>query len=118
MQRLAMDPAAEALPAQNAGLKAYSTFATAAVALLLLTNWPSYNYLIHGGTDLIWFHLLPGLLMIPIVFAHPGMAFHYSKDPLLWWLGLYVISGAIWLMLSQDFIEAAAIQWRTRLLAF
>jgi O-antigen ligase len=102
----------------NAGIVAYSTIATAIVACLLLTNYPTYRYLIYGGFELIWFHLLPGLLMIPMVFAQPSLAFRFVREPLLWWMAIYVLSGLLWLLLAQDFMEAAQIQWRTRLLAF
>jgi O-antigen ligase len=39
------------------------------------------------------------------------------KDPLFWWLGLYVFSGLLWLSLAQDFNIQGIERWRPRLAA-
>lgn len=101
-----------------AGLVFYSTLTAGIVALLLLTNWPTYHYSIRGGPIALWYYALPVALVIPVVCAHPALAARYLKDPLTWWFLMYVLSGLIWLLLAQDFIEDASRQWRLRVLAF
>jgi O-antigen ligase len=104
--------------APNAGLILYSTAAAALVGLLLLTNWPTYQYSIRGGIIPLAFYVVPMILSIPIIFAQPGVALRYFREPLVWWFLAFVVSGLVWLLLAQDFIEEASQQWRLRLLAF
>jgi hypothetical protein len=101
-----------------AGLTAYSTLAATIVAILLLGNWPTYHHLIRGGPPLVWYYGLVGILMVPIVCATPDLSVRFMKEGLFWWTVVYVVSGSIWLWLSQDFIEAGITQWRSRLSVF
>jgi O-antigen ligase len=111
-----MTPQLPAAP--NAGLILYSTAAAALVGLLLLTNWPTYQYSIRGGIIPLAFYVVPMILSIPIIFAQPGVALRYFREPLVWWFLAFVVSGLVWLLLAQDFIEESSQQWRLRLLAF
>ncbi|HEX2826102.1 MAG TPA: O-antigen ligase family protein [Burkholderiales bacterium] len=99
------------------GLITYATIATAIVALLLLTNWPTYQYEVRGGPIPLYFYALPAVLIIPMLFADPGSAVRFLRDPLFWWFVVFVVIGLFSLLLAQDFMENAARQWRLRLLA-
>ena len=97
-------------------LSAFATVGAAIVALILLTNWPTYNYLILGGPPALLYYLLPGLVALVVAIADPPSTVRIFDERLLWWFAVYVISGLAWLLLSQDFIDLANRQWRLRVL--
>lgn len=98
-------------------LRIYATGAAAIVAILFLTNWPSYQYLAAGGPIPFYYYVLPVGLILPVLFAEPGTAVRFARDPLLWWFLAFVLTGLAWLLLAQDFVEEASRQWRLRVLA-
>jgi hypothetical protein len=106
-----------ALRNPQAGLTIYATICASVVALLLLTNWPAYHFAIRGGPIPLYYFALPGLFIVPILFAEPATGVRFFKEPLFWWFVVYVLLGLLWLLLSQDFIEEASRQWRQRVLA-
>jgi O-antigen ligase len=101
----------------QAGLATYATICASIVALLLLTNWPAYHFAIRGGPIPLYYFALPGLFIVPILFAEPGTGVRLFREPLFWWFVVYMVLGLLWLLLSQDFIEEASRQWRQRVLA-
>jgi O-antigen ligase len=101
----------------GAGLAIYATLCASVVCFLLFTNWPAYHYAIRGGPLPLYYFALPGLFVVPMLFAEPARAVRVFKEPLLWWFVIYVLLGLLWLLLSQDFIEEASRQWRQRVLA-
>jgi O-antigen ligase len=103
---------------RSVGLAAYATLCTAVVALLFLTNWPTYDYAVRGGPIPLYYYVLPALLIVPIVFAEPMAAVRFMREPLFWWFVIFVVTGLVWLLLAQDFVEDASRQWRLRVLAF
>jgi O-antigen ligase len=112
-----MNTASPALTNPQAGLAVYATICASVVALLLLTNWPAYHFAIRGGPIPLYYFALPGLFIVPILFAEPATGVRFFKEPLFWWFVVYVLLGLLWLLLSQDFIEEASRQWRQRVLA-
>jgi len=100
----------------NLGLSVYATACTLLVGLLLLTNWPSYAYEVRGGVIPLYYYALPGILMIPIAFAHPQVLLRLLHEPVFWWFASFVLLGLAWQILEQDFSEHANRQWRLRLL--
>lgn len=100
------------------GLMIYATSSAAIVAILFLTNWPSYQYVAAGGPIPYYYYVLPAGLIVPLLFAEPGTAVRFAREPLLWWFLAFVLTGLAWLLLAQDFVEEAARQWRLRVLAF
>jgi O-antigen ligase len=105
-------------PPVNVGLVAYATGCTLFVGLVLLTNWPTYAYQIRGGMLPLYFYVVPGILMIPIVFAHPQVSLRMLREPVFWWFTAFVLLGLAWQILEQDFSEEANQQWRLRALVF
>ena len=101
----------------HTGLMVYSTLSMMGVAAVLLTHWPTYNHLVWGATPVFWYYLGVCLLIVPVVFAEPGHVARFMKDPLFWWLLVYVLSGLLWLALAQDFTNEAIDRWRPRLAA-
>jgi O-antigen ligase len=97
---------------------AYATVCAAAVAVMLLTNWPTYQYAVRGGPIPLYFYLVPLALVVPMFFAEPGSVLRYMRDPLFWWFVVFVVTGMIWLLPGQDFLEDASRQWRLRVLSF
>jgi O-antigen ligase len=87
------------------------------MSVLFLTNWPTYQYVVFGGIAPIWYYALPAAIVLPILFAKPETIVRLCREPLFWWFALYVVSGAVWLLLSQAFMEDASQQWRLRVLA-
>jgi O-antigen ligase len=87
------------------------------MAVLFLTNWPTYQYVVLGGVVPIWYYALPAAIVLPIFFAKPETIVQVCREPLFWWFVFYVASGAVWLLLSQGFMEDASQQWRLRVLA-
>ena len=102
----------------HAGVVAYATVCTSIAAVLLLTNWPSYQYAIRGGPIPLVYYVLPGVFALPILFAQPASIVRLFKNEVFWWFLGYVLLGLAWVLLSQDFIEQASQQWRLRLLSF
>jgi len=98
------------------GLTIYATLCASIVAVLLLTNWPTYHFAIRGGPIPLVYFVLPGLFIIPVIFAEPASLVRFLKDPLFWWFVIYTFTGAIWLLVSQDFIDDANRMWRLRVL--
>lgn len=101
----------------DVGMTIFATAATMLVSAVLLTNWPTYQFEFRGGPIALWFYFMPGILVVPILFAEPQTAVRYFREPLLWWFVVYVVSGLVWLLFAQDFIEDANRQWRLRVLA-
>lgn len=102
----------------NRGLIAYATVCAIGVAVIFLTNWPSYAYEIRGGPPPVWYFTIAAALVIPIVFANPASATRLTDAPLFWWFAAYVVVGLVWLLASQDFIEDGSRLWRLRLMEF
>ena len=103
---------------RRVGLIAYATACTAAVAVLLLSNWPSYQYAVRGGPIPLYFYLVPALLTVPMLFAEPGAVLRWLREPLFWWFAVFVLTGLAWLLLAQDILEESSRQWRLRALSF
>lgn len=99
-------------------LGTWATLGGLLVAAVYLTNWPSYQWVVLGLFLPLYYYAVPGAVALPIVFAQPRGAEALLKEPLFWWFVCYVTVGAIWLLLSQDFMEEASGQWRLRVLAF
>ena len=99
------------------GMLVYTTVCMGVVAIIFLSNWPSYNFQIRGGPIPLWYYVLPGVLILPLIFAEPGLAVRFFRDPILWWFVAYVTTGLVWMLFAQDFIEESAQQWRLRLMA-
>lgn len=102
----------------NAGLMIFATFSTAVVAVIFLTNWPTYHYQILGGPIPLWYYVLPGVFILPVIFAEPQSAVRFFREPMFWWFVVYVATGLVWLLFAQNFIEDANQFWRLRVLAF
>ena len=105
------------LGARRTGMMTYATVATALVAVIFLTNWPSYQYAVRGGMIPLWFYVIPAALVLPVIFAEPSAVVRPLRDPIFWWLIAFVATGLIWLLPAQDFIDEASRQWRLRVLA-
>ena len=103
-----------ALPTRRTGLMAYATICTGVIALLFLTNWPSYQYAVRGGPIPLYFYILPALLIIPMIFAEPASMVRFAREPLFWWFVFFVLTGLIWLGFAQDIVDDASRQWRLR----
>ena len=114
---MSMQTQANTVHVSHTGLMVYSTLCMMAVAAVLLTHWPTYNHLVWGGTELFWYYAAVLLLIVPVVFAEPDRAVRFVKDPLFWWLMVYVLSGLLWLSLAQDFSKEGLERWRPRLAA-
>jgi O-antigen ligase len=113
------DSAQTQLPGERrVGLAAYTTLCTAVVAIVFLTNWPTYDYAVRGGPIPLYYYLLPALFVVPVIFAAPATAVRFMREPLFWWFAIFVATGFVWLLLAQDFVEDASRQWRLRVLAF
>jgi O-antigen ligase len=96
----------------------YATACTALVAVLFLTNWPTYQYIARGGPIPLYYYVIPMVLIVPMMFAEPVSAVRFVREPLTWWFVFFVLSGLVWLLVAQDFIEEASAQWRLRVLSF
>ncbi|MGZ9002314.1 MAG: O-antigen ligase family protein [Burkholderiales bacterium] len=83
----------------------------------MLTNWPTYNYLVRGGPVPLRYYYLLGLVALAVLAVRPGGAATLVREKLMWWFAFFVISGLAWLLLSQDFPDIAVRQWRLRVLA-
>jgi O-antigen ligase len=101
----------------HALLQNFATAGTVAVALLFLTYWPTYSYLVLSGQSPLYYYMLPGFVALPLLFLQPATAVRLLNEPVLWWFATYVVLGMAWLLLSQDFPDVAAQQWRMRVLA-
>lgn len=99
------------------GMLVYTTACLGVLAVIFLSNWPSYNFQVRGGPIPLWYYVLPGVLVLPVIFAEPGLAVRFFRDPVLWWFVAYVATGLVWMLFAQDFIEESAQQWRLRLMA-
>lgn len=99
-------------------LSRFATISGVLLAIILLTNWPTYNYLILGGPPALLYYLLPGLVALAVAMADPPSAVRLFDERLLWWFTFYMISGLAWLLWSQDFLDVANRQWRLRVLGF
>jgi O-antigen ligase len=112
-QAMLVDP-----PALQGGvIQNFATAGTAAVALLFLTYWPTYSYLVLGGHSPLYFYMLPGAIALPLIFLQPASGLRLLNEPVVWWFGTYVVLGMAWLLLAQDFPNVAGQQWRMRVLA-
>ena len=100
------------------GLTVFATASVSLIAVLFLTNWPTYHYTVRGGPLALYYYLVPSVLIVPLLCAEPRLAVKFLKEPLFWWFVIYVLSGLLWLLLAQDFQEDADHQWRLRLVAF
>ena len=108
---------ASTLRTPRLGMMVYTTACVAFVAVIFLTNWPTYQYEIRGGPIPLYFYALPGILLIPVLFAEPGLSVRFLRDPVLWWFVAYVLTGLVWMLFAQDFIEESSAQWRLRVMA-
>jgi O-antigen ligase len=100
------------------GMQVYSTACASVIALLFLTNWPGYQYSVRGGPIPLYFYLLPAGLILPMIFAAPHLAVRSMRDPVFWWFLMFVLTGLVWLLPAQDFVDEASRQWRLRVLSF
>jgi O-antigen ligase len=98
-------------------LRNFATAGATMVALLFLTYWPTYSYLVLNGRVPLFYYVLPGFIALPLIFLKPVAALRLLKEPTLWWFLTYVVLGMAWLLLSQDFPIEASQQWRLRVLA-
>lgn len=110
---------ADGLPGtRRTGLMAYATCCTALIAIIFLSNWPSYQYAVRGGLIPLYYYMLPLALIVPIIFADPIAAVRFVREPLAWWFVFFVATGFLWILVAQDFQDEANQQWRLRVLAF
>ena len=89
----------------------------ALVALILLSYWPTYNYLVLGGHSPLLYYALPGFIALPLLFLRPATGLGLFHESIVWWFLVYVFSGMAWLLFAQDFPTPAGQQWRMRVLA-
>ncbi|MEN3354204.1 MAG: hypothetical protein V7640_2362, partial [Betaproteobacteria bacterium] len=101
----------------QAMLRVVATASTMLVAVILLSYWPTYNYLVLGGRAPLFYYMLCGAVALPLLFLHASIGVRLLREPMVWWFLTYAFSGMAWLLLSQDFPGVAGQQWRTRVLA-
>ena len=89
----------------------------ALVALILLSYWPTYNYLVLGGHSPLLYYALPGFIALPLLFLRPATGLGLFHESIVWWFLVYVFSGMAWLLFAQDCPTPAGQQWRMRVLA-
>lgn len=102
----------------KSGLQWFATHGAILVTLIFLTNWPTYQGMILGGPIALFYYMIPGLLVIPLVWLRPDTLRRFMNEPSLHWFVFYVISGMLWLMFAQGYLEAENRQWRLRFLSF
>lgn len=100
----------------NLGTTIFGTASVSLIAVLFLTNWPTYHYTVRGGPLALYYYLLPVALIVPLLCAQPRLLVRYFQEPLLWWFVFYVAAGLLWLVVAQDFMEDADHQERLRVL--
>jgi O-antigen ligase len=100
--------------ARRTGMVTYATACTAIVAIVFLTNWPTYQYAVRGGPIPLYFYMLPVAMIAPLIFAEPSTSVRFMREPMFWWFIAFVGTGLIWLLPAQDFIDDASRQWRLR----
>jgi len=105
-------------PVRNIALMVYATACALLVGTILLTNWPTYSYQVRGGFIPLYYYALPGILVIPIMFAHPDAPLCLLRSPIFWWFTVYVLLGLLWQVGAQDFSEETSSAFRLRLLVF
>lgn len=93
----------------------YATLSGMLIAAVLLTNWPTYNFVVRGGPIALWFYLVPAFLCLPLFAVRPAIIERLVRQPLFLWFAAYVIVGLVWLPFSQSY-EDADRQWRLRAL--
>jgi O-antigen ligase len=98
-------------------MAAFATAAAVTIALLFLSYWPSYSYLVRGGQSPLVYYMLPGLVALPLAFLQPKSVSALLSEPTVWWFVAFVMLGMGWLLLAQDFPNEAGQQWRRRVLA-
>lgn len=110
----------DALPrgTSRAGLMIFATICASLVTVIFLTNWPTYHMTILGGPLARWYYLVPGVLLIPILFAEPAFVVRFFKEPMFLWFVAYVMSGFVWILFAQDFLDDATRQANLRVWAF
>jgi len=99
---------------RRTGAMTYATACTAIVAVILLTNWPTYQFDIRGGPIPLYFYLIPVAMIVPVIFAEPATGMRFVRNPMFWWFIAFVVTGLIWMLPAQDFIDDASRQWRMR----
>jgi hypothetical protein len=102
---------------RRVGLTTYATACGAAVAVLLLSNWPTYQFAVRDGPIPLYYYLAPALMIVPVFFAEPGAVLRWLREPIFWWFATFVLTGLLWLLLAQDIVEDASRQWRLRALS-
>jgi hypothetical protein len=99
-------------------LQWYATNGAFLVSLIFLTNWPSYQFLMLGGPIALFYYLIPSLIIVPLVWLRPDTLRRFMSESSLHWFLFYMISGLLWLMIAQGYLEAENRQWRLRFLSF
>jgi O-antigen ligase len=103
---------------RHLGLIVYATLSVGIVGVFFLTNWPTYNFLVRGGTGLLWYYMIPCVLVVPVICAEPQLVGRLLREPLFWWMVVFVVCGILWITISQDFSDEAMNRWRSRVAAF
>ena len=99
-------------------LQWFATIGAILVGFLFLTNWPTYHFLILGGPIALYYYLIPGLLVIPLVWVRPDTLRRFLREPSLIWFVFYVLSGLLWLLFADGYLDEVNRQWRLRFLSF
>jgi O-antigen ligase len=105
---------------ENGSLRASTSFATLAAApaaLLLLSNWPSYQYGVLEGPLALYYYAVPLVLAAAVAATRPSVAIGIIDEPLAGWFVVYVVAGLVWLLFSGTYFEGETRQWRLRVLA-
>lgn len=103
---------------ENAGLQWFASLGVFSIGVLILTNWPLYQYTILGGPiPLVYYAIGPSFAVV-LTMVHPGRRLSALREPLVFWFILYLIAGLLWLLISATFSEVEMALWRIRLLEF
>ena len=87
------------------------------LALLFLTNWPTYHHIILGGPVPLIYYLIFSVLVIPLLAIRSRALRFVLREPLVTWFVIYTVSGLLWLLLAGEFVDEESRQWRLRFLA-
>ena len=94
----------------------FASISFVVLGIIFESGWPNYYHTIHDGPVVLWYFAMSGVMAMALTFLRPHALKPLLKEPLFYWYVVYAITGLLWLIWFDGYLNPENQSWRLRFL--